>query len=47
MLGQEVVERESTHFSVTPESELVTNNRTVTARKIPLRDIREKCLRET
>jgi len=46
MLGQEVVEREYTQFSVTPESELVTKNRTVTARKIPLRDIREKCLRK-
>lgn len=46
MLGREAVEREYTHFSVTPESELVTKNRTVTARKIPLRDIREKCLRK-
>ena len=31
MLGQEVVEREYTQFSVTPKSELVTKNRTVTA----------------
>ena len=43
-LGKEVVEKEYTQFSVTPQSTLIATKSRITARKIPLTEIRRKLL---